>query len=371
MQRRTGLVWHERFMWHDLGRYAGLMPAGYPVQPGLPFENWEAKRRLKNLLDASELTRKLVSIEPRLATRTELLRVHTPGYLDRLVALNEQDAGLAGMDAPLTRGSWDIASLAAGGCLAAVDAILARHIDNAYALVRPIGHHAEPDGGKGFCLLSNPSLAAAHALQAHGLERIAIVDLDVHHGNGAQKAFWRDPRVLTISLHQERWFPPDSGDREERGEGDGFGTNLNIPLPAGCGWGAYQAAFERVVLPALRRFQPKFIVVPCGYDAGAQDPLGRMILHSGAYRAMVTSLLEIAAETAGGRLLVTQEGGYNEWSVPFMGLAVFEALSGERSGVSDPLGEIFASMHGHALIPHQELAIDAAATLVAAVPDFR
>src|ERR1700761_6307648 len=134
MQRRTGLVWHERFMWHDLGRYAGLMPAGYPVQPGLPFENWEAKRRLKNLLDATELTRKLVSIEPRPATRTELLRVHTPRYLDRLVSLNELDAALAGLDAPMTRGSWDIAALAAGGCLAAVDAILSQHVDNAYAL---------------------------------------------------------------------------------------------------------------------------------------------------------------------------------------------------------------------------------------------
>ena len=368
MRRKTGLVWHERFMWHDLGRYAGLMPAGYPVQPGYPFENWEAKRRLKNLLDASEFTQKLIPIAPRNATREELLRVHTRGYLDRLEELDRQPAGVAGLDAPLTQGSVSIAKLAVGGCLAAVDAIIKGTVDNAYALVRPIGHHAEPDQGKGFCLLSNPSLAAAHALEAHGLQRVATVDVDVHHGNGAQKAFWKDPRVLTISLHQERWFPPDSGDREERGEGAGFGTNLNIPLPAGCGWGAYEHAFERVVLPALRKFRPQLIIVPCGYDAGAQDPLGRMILGSAAYRRMVESLIGAADETAKGRLLVTQEGGYNEWTVPFMGLAVFEALVGERSEVQDPLGEIFSGMHGHALLDHQRAAIESAAALVADVP---
>ena len=355
-------------MWHDLGRYAGLMPAGYPVQPGFPFENWEAKRRLKNLLDASDFSSRLVPIVPRMASREELMRVHTAAYLDKLTELNTEATGLAGLDAPFTRGSLEVAKLAAGGCLAAVDAIVRGHVENAYALVRPIGHHAEPDQGKGFCLLANPSLSVAHALHAHGLERAATVDIDVHHGNGAQKAFWTDPRVLTISLHQERWFPPDSGDREERGEGAGFGTNLNVPLPAGSGWGAYECAFERVVLPALRRFRPQFIVVPCGYDAGAQDPLGRMILHSDGYRAMIERLLVIAAELTGGRLLVTQEGGYNEWSVPFMGLAVFEALVGESSGVKDPLGEIFAGMHGHALLPHQEAAVDAAAALVADVP---
>ena len=368
MTRRTGLVWHERYMWHDLGRYAGLMPVNYPVQPGMPFENWEAKRRLKNLLDATGFTKKLVEIEPRLATTEELLRVHTPEYLSRLQALNEQAAGDAGFDAPMTRGSFEIAKLAAGGCLEAVDAIMHRRVDNAYALVRPIGHHAEPDQGKGFCLLSNPALAAAHLRAVHKLERIALVDFDVHHGNGAQKAFWRDPHVLTISLHQERWFPPDSGDREERGEGAGFGSNLNVPLPAGSGWGAYSLAFEKVVVPALRRFRPQFIIVPCGYDAAAQDPLGRMILHGGGYRSMVEQLLILAAEMSEGRVLVTQEGGYNEWTVPFLGLAVFEALSGQSSGVTDPLGDIYAGMHGHALLPHQAAAVDAAAALVAGVP---
>lgn len=368
MRRKTGLVWHERFMWHDLGRFAGLMPAGYPVQPGFPFENWEAKRRLKNLLDASEFTQRLELIAPRTATRRELLRVHTESYLDALDKYDSLPSASAGLDAPLTQGSVAIAKLAVGGCLAAVDAVLSAGFDNAYALVRPIGHHAEPDQGKGFCLLNNPALAAAHALEAHGVKRVAMVDLDVHHGNGAQRAFWRDPRVLTISLHQERWFPPDSGDREERGEGPGFGTNLNIPLPAGSGWGAYEEAFRLVVLPALRRFSPEFIVVPCGYDAGAQDPLGRMILHSHAYRAMMEKLLEAAEETAGGRLLVTQEGGYNEWTVPFMGLAVFEALVGERSGVEDPLGEIFQHMHGHALLEHQQAAIARAAVHVADIP---
>lgn len=366
--RRTGLIWHERYMWQDQGRLAGLMPTGYPVQPGMPFENWEAKRRLKNLLDATDFTKKLTLLEPREASEHELLRVHKADYLARLAFLNGQAAGEAGLDAPTTRGSYDIARLAAGGCLAAADAIMAGKVDNAYALVRPVGHHAEAGQGKGFCLLANPSLAAAHLRAVHGLDRVAVVDFDVHHGNGAQSIFWRDPHVLTISVHQERWFPPDSGDREERGEGPGFGANLNIPLPAGCGWGAYEATFDRVILPALERFRPQFLIIPCGFDAAAQDPLGRMIVHGGGFRIMVERLLELADRWAQGRVLLTQEGGYNEWTVPFLGLAVFEALTGQVSGVTDPLGEIYANMRGHALLPHQEAAVEASAALVADIP---
>ena len=355
-------------MWHEGGRYAGLLPAEFPVQPGQAHETFEAKRRLKSLLDVSALAEHLHAIRPREATRDELLRAHGPDYLDRLERANGEYAAIVGLDAPMTRGSYDIARLAAGGCLAAIDAIMSGAVDNAYALVRPVGHHAEPDTGKGFCLLSNAALAAAHALAIHGVERIAMIDIDVHHGNGAQAIFWRDPRVLTISLHQEFYFPPDSGAREERGGGEGFGANLNIPLPAGCGWGAYEAAFARVVLPALRRFAPELIIVPCGFDAGAQDPLGRMWLHGEAYRAMTLQLMAAADESAQGRMLLTQEGGYNPWTVPFMGVAVFEALTGRDSGIVDPMRDIFVNMHGHALLPHQEAAIDAAAALVGDVP---
>jgi len=368
MSRKTGLMWNERFMWHDQGRYAGILPADFPLQPGAHHEHPETKRRLKNLLDVTGLSDHLIPVKARAITREELLRVHTPAYLDQLQAGNREPAASAGLDAPYTRGSVDIAALAAGGCLQAVDAICSGQIDNAYALTRPIGHHAEPDQGKGFCLYSNAALAARHAQAVHGIERIALVDVDVHHGNGAQKAFWTDASVLTLSLHQDQWFPPDSGFLEETGEGAGSGTNINVPLPAGCGDGAYWAAFERVVLPALERFQPQLLIMPCGYDAGAQDPLGRMILNSESYRWFTRQLLQVAGRFCSNRLLVTHEGGYNLFTVPFMGLAVIEELSGRDSGVVDPHRDIFVAMKGHELLPHQEAVIAAAAALVSNVP---
>ena len=356
-------------MWSDQGKYAGILPADYPMQPGRHHENPETKRRLKNLLDASGFIEQLAQIRPRSASREELLRVHTLPYLEKLEGMNEELAGIVGHDASVTKGGVDIAKLAAGGCIAAVDAILGRQVDNAYALVRPIGHHAEPDAGKGFCVLSNPSVAAAHALAKHGLQRVAIADIDVHHGNGAEKIWWQDPRVLTISVHQARWFPPDSGDMTSRGGGPGFGSNLNIPLPAGSGVGAYIATMDRVILPALRRFQPEMLIVPCGFDAAAQDQLGRMMLDSEAYRQILQRFVDFAAEHCRGRLLVTHEGGYNENMVPFLGLAVLEAMSGIRSEVVDPHRDFFSAAPGQQLQLHQLEVISSAASLLDDVPD--
>jgi len=368
MARRTGLVWHEKMMWSEQGKHAGIIAANYPMQPGRHHENPETKRRLKNLLDASGFTEQLVPVRPRPATRDELARVHTGAYLDTLDRLNGELAAVVGLDAAVTQGGVDIAKLAAGGCIAAVDAIMKREVDNAYALVRPVGHHAEPGEGKGFCILANPSVAAAHALAAHGAKRVAIVDIDVHHGNGAETIFWKDPRVLTVSVHQARWFPPDRGDLEARGEGDGFGTNLNIPLPAGSGIGAYQSTMARVILPALRRFRPNFLVVPCGFDAAAHDQLGRMMLDAEAYRDLAAQFVAAAAELCGGRLLVTHEGGYNESMVPFLGIAVVEAMSGLDSGVVDPHRGFFTNAPGQELQPHQAAVIEAASRLVGDIP---
>lgn len=363
-ERKTGLVWHERYMWHEQGLYSGLMPMGYPVQLGRHHEHPDTKRRLKNLLDACDFTPTLTPVAARMATREELLTVHTPAYLDKLETLNAAHGGEAGFDAPFTPGSVDIAKLAAGGCLEALDAVLDGRVDNVYCLVRPIGHHAEPDTGKGFCLYSNAALVARRAL-ARGLQRVALIDIDVHHGNGAERVFWRDPQVLTISLHQSRWFPPDSGDVSAQGEGRGLGFNLNVPLPAGSGFGAYRAAFEQAVLPALERFKPELVIMPAGYDAGAQDPLGRMILSSNHFRWITEQLLAVAERHAKGRFIATHEGGYNDSTVPFMGLAVIEAMAGRASGVVDPYGAIFDGMEGHALLSHQAEAVAHAASTLA------
>ena len=256
----------------------------------------------------------------------------------------------------MRRGSrkHEIALLAAGGCMSAVDAVMDGRIDNAYALVRPPGHHAEPDLGRGFCIFLNTGLAAMHAREVRGLERVAIVDWDVHHGNGAQKAFWRDPTVLTISLHQAGYYPPDSGHVEDIGEGEGEGFNINVPLPPGSGAGAYIAALERVVAPALRAHRPELILVASGLDANAMDPLAHMMVHSAAYKQMTRILMDVAAEVCEGRLVMCHEGGYSAGYVPFCGLAMVEELSGITTGVEDPFLEFFEGVEYQELQPHQD-----------------
>jgi acetoin utilization deacetylase AcuC-like enzyme len=191
------------------------------------------------------------------------------------------------------------------------------------------------------------------------------VDWDVHHGNGTQKAFYRRADVLTISIHQDRWYPQDSGAMEERGEGPGTGYNLNLPLPPGSGHGAYLAAVERVILPVLHAYRPELIIVASGFDGSLYDPLGRMMLYSETYRAMTRMLMSAADALCAGRLVLSHEGGYAPIYVPFCGLAVLEALSGTKTAVEDPMATRAASAGGQELQPHQDEVIRRAARLVA------
>jgi acetoin utilization deacetylase AcuC-like enzyme len=193
----------------------------------------------------------------------------------------------------------------------------------------------------------------------------------VHHGNGTEGAFIADPSVLTISIHQDRCYPVDSGQLGVNGTGSAAGTNLNIPLPAGSGHGAYLAAFDQVVLPALQRFGPQLIVVASGLDAGAMDPLGRMLCTSETYRGMAARIAAAADSLCAGRLVATHEGGYSNAYVPFCGLAVLEEFAGIRTGASDPYLEELMQMGGQELQPHQAAAIAAAAGLVRNIPQGR
>jgi len=358
--RRTGLVWHERYVWHLAGSGAAFLPPGGLVEPGVPVDEPAAKRRIRNLLEVSGMLDRLTPIAPRAASEEELLRFHRADYVDRIRELSAAGGGDAGEMTPLGPDSFEIAQLAAGGCLAAVDAVLGGEVDNAYALVRPCGHHAEPARGRGSAIFANGVLSALHGRQVHGLERVAIVDFDVHHGNSAQLAFWDDPSVLTISVHQERYFPPEGGAVEELGEGDGAGFNLNLPLPAGSGHAAYLAAFERAVLPALRAFSPQLVLVAAGFDANAIDPMGRMLLYSESFREMTRALLAVAEESAAGRLVMFHEGGYSAAYVPFCCHAAIEELAGVRVG-EDPFAEFFAGTAGQELRPWQEEALEAPA----------
>ena len=361
----TGWLSHELYFWHDTRHAAGFLPAdGRALEPDLHAENPGTKRRLRNLLDVTGLLDQLVRVDPRPATEAELLRFHGPEYLERIKALSAADGGDAGEITPFGRGGYEIAALAAGGVISAIDAVLDGTVDNVYALVRPPGHHAEADLGRGFCIFGNAAVGVMHAREARGLERVAVVDWDVHHGNGTQQAFSADPSVLAISLHQDSLYPPGSGGVGETGEGPGKGYTINVPLPPGSGVGAYVAALERVVVPALRTFGPELILIASGLDANALDPLARMMVHSDGYRQLTRIMIDVADEVCGGRLVLEHEGGYSSAYVPFCGLAIVEELSGISSGVEDPFLPILEGMAGQELQPHQDAAIAAAEALV-------
>ena len=364
----TGLVTDERYFWHDAGSGAGFAAANRYVQPDRHPESPDTKRRLLSLLDVSGLLRRLARIGPRPATRAEIEYFHTPRYAEEVARLSAGAGGDIGESATIGHGSYEIALLAAGGCLAAVDAVAAGRVRNAYALVRPPGHHAEADRGRGYCVFGNAVIAIRHAQRVHGLGRIAVVDWDVHHGNGTESAFLDDPSVLTVSVHQDRCYPVDSGGLDVTGRGRAAGTNLNVPLPPGSGHGAYVAAFERAVVPALLRFRPELVVIASGLDANAMDPLGRMLCTSETFRELARLVLAAADATAAGRVVATHEGGYSNAYVPFCGLAVVEAFAGMRSEAADPYLAELTQMAGQELLPHQAAVIDAAAALAARVP---
>jgi acetoin utilization deacetylase AcuC-like enzyme len=361
----TAFVWHELYMWHDTGSGAGPNSAAGVIEPDEHGESPASKRRLKNLLEVSGLLDRLVPLRPREATTRELTRFHTGEYVERIRRLSAEGGGDAGDHTPFAAGGYEIAALAAGGCLIAVEAVVAGEVDNAYALVRPPGHHAERDRGRGFCIFGNVALAARHAREALGLDRVAIVDWDVHWGNGNQQAFYDDPSVLTISLHQDDRWPRHGGAAGERGSGAGEGFNLNVPLPPGTGEGGYLAAVDRVVVPALEAFAPELILVSCGFDASSLDPFGRMLLTSSDFAAMTRRLRAAAQRLCGGRLVLCHEGGYSTAYVPFCGLATIEALSGIDSGVLDPFLERYAGVAYSDLQPAQETVIATAERAVA------
>ncbi len=363
----TGFVFHELYMWHNTWNWNQAFAPSLTIQPGEHVESPETKRRFRNLLEVSGLLDDLIQIKPRYATEDELARFHTRPHIARIKAMSAENGGDASVMTPFGRGSFEIAQLAVGGTMAAFDEIIEGKVKNAYALVRPPGHHAAAGVGMGFCLFGNVAIAIMHARAVHKIGKIATVDWDVHHGNGTQSAFYNDPSTLTISLHQDNLFPADSGGIEERGKGEGASYNINIPLPPGSGDAAYLAAFERVVLPALYKFKPELIVVPSGFDASGVDPLGRMMVSSNGFRIMTRLLMNAADDLCNGRLVMSHEGGYSVMHAAYCGLAVMEELAGKRTHVEDPWLEHMLAWGQQDLQPHQTSAISAAAKLVEAI----
>jgi acetoin utilization deacetylase AcuC-like enzyme len=356
----TGFYHDELCLWHSTGEAVLFLPVGGWLQPlaggGHP-ESPESKRRLKALLDVSGLTRSLAVTSAEPATVEDLLRVHTADYVERFRTLSAGRGGEIGPEALFSHGGFEIAALSAGLAKRAVADVLNGSRRNAYSLSRPPGHHCLPDAGMGFCLLANIPIAIEAAKASHGLGKVAVLDWDVHHGNGTQHVYYERDDVLTVSLHQENCFPVDSGAVHERGAGPGRGFNVNVPLPPGSGHDTYLHAMREIVVPALADFCPDLIVVASGLDANAVDPLARQMLHAGSFRELTRLVKQVADDLCDGRLVVVHEGGYAESAVPFCGLAIIETLSGIRTDVVDPFEETFIAQQPTARVVEYQIAI--------------
>jgi len=303
--------------------------------PGHP-ENRERLRSTWGLLQADGILAALLETPCTPASDEQLLRVHSRRHLSTVALAAQRNAHLDA-DTYVGSDSEQAARLAAGGLCNVVAAVLSGQADNGFALVRPPGHHATPERGMGFCLYNNVAIAARAAQVEHGVERVLIVDFDVHHGNGTQDAFYEDGSVLFFSTHQYPYYP-GSGHWRETGRGAGAGATINVPFPAGVGDLGYAAAFDQVLAPLARRFQPQLILVSAGYDAHWNDPLASMQLSIPGYAALVQGLLASASELCQGRIVFTLEGGYHLDVLAHAVLTTLRQLSGQEQPISDPLG---------------------------------
>ncbi len=288
-------------------------------------------------LEVTGLKQQLTPIKARAASIEELVLVHDERYLAHIRDVAREGGGWLDADTVMSSGSYRAARYAAGGIIRATEAVINGQVDSAFGLVRPPGHHAGSQQAKGFCLFNNIAIAAKCALADHQLERILIIDFDVHHGNGTQAAFYDDPRVLYISTHQYPGYP-GTGSLEETGGGAAAGTTINIPLPAGGGDTEYRQVFEQIIVPAAIRFQPRLILVSAGYDAHWADELALMRVTVTGFAQIVKVIQGLAAELCAGRLVFSLEGGYNLPALAASVKATFDRLLG-KTAIDDSLGQ--------------------------------
>lgn len=303
-------------------------------------ENHNRLAQVMPTLERFRVLADLTAVSPTLATITQLRRVHTAAYIERVREAALRGGGVLDHgDTYVTPESYEQALLGVGGGLAAVDAIMTGRVRNGFALIRPPGHHAESDRAGGFCLFNNVAVAARHAQAVYGARRILIVDFDVHHGNGTQHIFYDDPTVLFTSLHlyMPYYFYPGIGALHETGRGRGNGYTLNVPLPPHVGDLGYERILTEVVWPKAESFRPDFILVSAGFDAHWQDPLASAGLTLTGYARLTRGLLAMADKLCHGRVLFVLEGGYHQMALTYGVLNVLYALLA-RDAIHDPLG---------------------------------
>jgi len=322
MSKNTGIVKDWRYLQHDTD-------IGHPETPQRLVSIYE-------MLDNPDMAWKFIGIDARQAARAELERVHRPAYIDAVASTAGRSMSMLDADTVASPESYDIARLAAGGVMNAIDAVIYREADNVFALVRPPGHHAQAERAAGFCIFNNIAIGARHAMALHKMERILIVDWDLHHGNGTQDIFYEDRKVLFFSTHQFPYYP-GTGAMGEMGRGEGLGYTINVPLRPGADDAFYVRIFQDILSPVALAFKPEIILVSAGFDTYFGDPLGEMKVTPEGFAALTRILINLADACSGGRLVLTLEGGYHIQGLAKCVRAVLLELLGETRATEETL----------------------------------
>ena len=318
---KIGYVYDPIYLQHDTGYHS---------------ENAARLTAILSYLEKTGLLAELQLIKPRPATIDEIAAVHDRQYISYLAYVAQKGGAWLEVDTVMSPKSYDAAIYAAGGTISAVDEVMQDKVSSAFALVRPPGHHATFDRAMGFCIFNNIAVAAKYALAQYKLERIAIIDFDVHHGNGTQDAFENDPHVLYVSTHQYPHYP-GTGHAEDSGISQGQGTVLNVPMPAASGDREYHMVFERIIMPVVRRYRPQLVMVSAGYDIHWSDELAQMQVTTSGIAGIVSSIKQLADESCHGKIVIALEGGYNLEALSTSVKATFDVLMG-KSDIEDIMG---------------------------------
>jgi acetoin utilization deacetylase AcuC-like enzyme len=334
----TGVIVSDEFRKHDTGR-------GHP-------ESSERMEAVARAIASPALAAKLEVVAPKPADKEHILLVHRERLYDEVMSTRGKERTYLDSDTVASEATADVAHLAVGSVLTGIDRVMEGKVENAFAFPRPPGHHAKPDKAMGFCFFNNVAVGAMYALTRYKVRRILVIDFDVHHGNGTQKAFYTSPEVLYLSTHQSPFYPGTGGIHETgRDEGEGF--TLNVPMPAGMGDGEYLRIFREVLVPVGLEYRPDLIVVSAGFDAHRADPLAGMALSSGGYAGIAAEILRLAREACGGKVVFALEGGYNLLALEESIRAVLEVATGARAvetiapgDGADPLLKELRAVHG-------------------------